>query len=128
VKITTFIVGAIIALPFLAVAIWIFLRVRRHRKEQEEDWDYAREQLRAELIQLGDEIRALDVDTSMPGANALGIADYEAALAQYDKANLALDRAEQNPRLRVAEARAALKEGQRRMADAKVRLGVTPIP
>jgi len=95
VKLTTFIVGAIIAAPFLAVVIWILLRVRRGRKEQEEDWDYAREQLRAELIALGDEIRALDVDTSMPDANRKGIADYEAAVAQYDKANLALDRSEQ---------------------------------
>ena len=72
--------------------------------------------------------RALDHDTSMPGANALGIADYEAALAQYDRANRALDLADDNPRLRVAEARAAIKEGNRRISDAKVRLGVTPIP
>jgi hypothetical protein len=128
IKLTTFIIGAAIALPFIAVFLWLLLRFRRGRKEQEEDWDYAREQLRNELITLGDEIRALDVDTSMPGANALGIADYEAALAQYDRANMALDRADENPRLRVAEARAALKEGKRRMSDAKVRLGVTPIP
>ena len=128
VKLTTLIIGIAIALPFVAVFFWILLRVRRARKEQEEDWDFAREQLRNELIALGDEIRALDVDTSMPGANALGLADYEAAVAQYDRANMALDRAEQNPRLRVAEARAALKEGKRRISDAKVRLGVTPIP
>jgi hypothetical protein len=128
VKLTTFIVGAIIAAPFVAVVIWILLRVRRGRKEQEEDWDYAREQLRNELIALGDEIRALDVDTSMPGANARGITDYEAAVAAYDKANMALDRSEQQPRLRIAEARAALKDGQRHISDAKVRLGVTPIP
>jgi hypothetical protein len=128
VKLTTFIIGAIIAAPFLAVVIWIILRVRRGRKEQEEDWDYAREQLRNDLIALGDEIRALDVDTSMPDANRLGIADYEAAVAQYDKANLALDRSEEQPRLRIAEARAALKEGHRRISDAKVRLGVTPLP
>ena len=128
VKITTFIVGAIIAAPFLAVVLWIAFRVRRGRKEQEEDWDFAREQARNDLIALGDEIRALDVDTSMPGANAKGIADYEAAVAQYDKANLALDKSEQNPRLRIAEARSALKEGHRRISDAKVRLGVTPIP
>ncbi|HEX8052556.1 MAG TPA: hypothetical protein VF517_06145 [Thermoleophilaceae bacterium] len=128
VKFTTFIVGIAIALPFIAVFLWILLRFRRARKEQDEDWDFAQEQLRAELIELGDEIRALDVDTSMPGANALGLADYEAAIAQYDRANLALDRAEETPRLRVAEARAALKEGKRRMSDAKVRLGVTPIP
>jgi hypothetical protein len=128
VKLTTLLVGLAIALPFIAFFVWLLLRFRRSRKEQEEDWDYAQEQLRNDLIALGDEIRALDHDTSMPGANALGIADYEAALTQYDRANRALDLAEDNPRLRVAEARAAIKEGNRRIADAKVRLGVTPIP
>jgi hypothetical protein len=128
IKLTTLLVGLAIALPFLAFFVWLLLRFRRSRKEQEEDWDYAQEQLRNELIAFGDEIRLLDHETSMPGANALGIADYEAALAQYDRANRALDLADDNPRLRVAEARAALKEGNRRIADAKVRLGVTPIP
>ena len=128
IKLTTLLIGLTIALPFIAVFVWILLRFRRSRREQEEDWDYAREQLRNDLIALGDEIRALDHDTSMPGANALGIADYEAALGQYDRANRALDLADDNPRLRVAEARAAIKEGHRRISDAKVRLGVTPIP
>lgn len=128
IKLTSLLIGLAIALPFIAVFVWLLLRFRRGRKEQEEDWDFAQEQLRNDLIALGDEIRALDTDTSMPGANALGIADYEAALAQYDRANRALDLAEENPRLRVAEARAAIKEGNRRIADAKVRLGVTPIP
>ena len=127
-KVTTLIIGVAVALPFVAIAIVILLRVRRGRREQEEDWDFAQEGLRNELIALGDDIRALDVDTSMPGVNALGLADYEAAVAQYERANTALDRAEENPRLFVAEARAALKEGRRRMSDAKVRFGVTPTP
>ena len=128
VKITTIIIGISIALPFIAVLLWILLRIRRSRREQEEDWDFAQQGLRNELIALGDDIRALDVDTSMPGVNALALADYEAAVAQYDRANAALERAEENPRLYVAEARAALKEGRRRMSDAKVRFGVTPTP
>lgn len=127
-QITTLIIGLAVALPFVVIAILIVLRVRRGRKEQEEDWDFAQQGLRNELIALGDDIRALDVDTSMPGANALALADYEAAIAQYDRANAALDRCDENPRLYVAEARAALKEGKRRMSDAKVRLGVTPTP
>jgi hypothetical protein len=127
-KLTTLIIGLAVALPFVVIAILIVLRVRRGRKEQEEDWEFAQQGLRNELIALGDDIRALDVDTSMPGANALALADYEAAIAQYDRANAALDRCDENPRLYVAEARAALKEGKRRMSDAKVRLGVTPTP
>lgn len=128
VRITTLIIGLSIALPFIAIAILIVLRVRRGRKEQEEDWDFAQQGLRNELIALGDDIRALDVDTSMPGVNALALADYEAAVTQYDRANAALERADENPRLYVPEARAALKEGRRRMSDAKVRFGVTPTP
>jgi hypothetical protein len=128
IKTTILLIGLAVMLPFIGVFVWLMLRFRRGRKEQEEDWDFAQQGLRNELIALGDEIRALDHDTSMPGANALGIADYEAALAQYDRANAALARADDNPRLYVGEARAAIKEGQRRIADAKVRLGVTPIP
>lgn len=128
IKTTVLLIGLAVMLPFIAVFVWLMLRFRRGHKEREEDWDFAQEGLRNELIALGDEIRALDHETSMPGANALGIADYEAALAQYDRANLALDKSDDNPRLYVGEARAAIKEGQRRIADAKVRLGVTPIP
>jgi hypothetical protein len=128
IKTTILLIGLAVMLPFIGVFVWLMLRFRRGHKEKEEDWDFAQQGLRNELIALGDEIRALDHETSMPGANALGIADYEAALAQYDRANLALDKADENPRLYVADARAAIKEGQRRIADAKVRLGVTPIP
>lgn len=128
IKTSILIVAVAVMLPFIAVFVWLMLRFRRGSKEREEDWDFAQEGLRNELIGLGDEIRALDHETSMPGANALGIADYEAALAQYDRANLALSKADDNPRLYVGEARAAIKEGHRRISDAKVRLGVTKIP
>nr|MDQ3936055.1 hypothetical protein [Actinomycetota bacterium] len=128
VKLTTIVIGFVIALPFLIFVFVIVRGLMRRRREQEEDWDFARETLRNELIALGDEIRALDIDSSMPGVNQMGVADYQAAVEHYDRANTALQRAEENPRLRVAEARAALKEGRRRMSDAKVRLGVTPIP
>ena len=128
IQLTTVIIAVSVGLPFVVIAILIAMRVRRGRREREEDWEFAQEGLRNELIALGDEIRALDVDASMPGVNQLGVADYNAAVEQYDRANTALQRCDENPRLWIAEARAALKEGQRRMSDAKVRLGVTPIP
>ena len=127
VRVTTIIIAAVFIVPILAFLIWIFLRVRRSRREAEGDVDFAQEQLRNDLIALGDEIRALEVDTQLQGANPLGVADYEAAVQQYDRANFALERSEQNERY-LGEVRAALKEGQRRISDAKVRLGVTPIP
>jgi hypothetical protein len=127
IRTTTIIVAAFFVIPLLAFLIWLFLRVRRSRREAEGDIDFAQEKLRNELIALGDEIRALEVDTQLQGANPLGVADYEAAVQQYDRANFALERSEQNERY-LGEAQAALKEGRRRMSDAKVRLGVTPIP
>lgn len=127
VRVTTIIIAAVFIVPILAFLIWMFLRVRRSRREAEGDVDFAQEQLRNDLIALGDEIRALEVDTQLQGANPLGVADYEAAVQQYDRANFALERSEQNERY-LGEVQAALKEGQRRISDAKVRLGVTPIP
>ena len=127
IRTTTLIIAAFFIIPILAGIIWIALRVRRHRKETAGDMDFAQERLRDQLIELGDDIRALDVDISMPGVNALAQTDYEAAVQQYDRANNALQRSEQNPRY-VAEAKAALAEGKRRISDAKVRLGITPVP
>ena len=127
IRTTTIIIAAFFIIPLLALFIWIALRVRSHRKERAGDLDFAQEGLRNQLIELGDDIRAIEVDASMPGANALALADYEAAVQQYDRANFALQRSEQNPRY-VGEAKSALAEGKRRISDAKVRLGVTPIP
>jgi len=127
IRVTTIIIALSFILPIAAIALWILLRIRRSRRDAEGDLDFEQEGLRNELIALGDDIAALDVDSDMPNANRLGIADYEAAVEQYDRANSALERSEQNPRY-VAEARTALAEGKRRMSDAKVRLGGTPIP
>jgi hypothetical protein len=127
IQVTTIIIVLSFLLPILAIALFIMLRIRRNRRNAAGDLDFEQEGLRNELVALGDDIAALDVDSEMPGANKLGLADYDAAVEQYDRANTALERSEQNPRY-VAEARAALAEGKRRMSDAKVRLGVTPIP
>jgi hypothetical protein len=126
-RLTGLIIGLSFLIPIVAVILYVMYRVRRSRQEAEADVDFANEGLRNELIALGDEIRALEVDVGMPGVNAMGVADYEAAVQQYDRANLALERVDENPRY-AGEVRAALKEGQRRISDAKVRLGVTPTP
>jgi hypothetical protein len=127
IRTTTIVIAAFFIIPLLALFIWIALRIRRSRREAAGDLDFAQERLRNDLIALGDDIRALEVDVGMPGVNAMGVADYEAAVQQYDRANFALERSDQNPRY-MAEAKAALTEGRRRISDAKVRLGVTPTP
>ena len=40
-----------------------------------------------ELVELGDDIRSLDLDTSMPNAPRAALAEYEQAIARYDQAN-----------------------------------------
>ena len=116
-----FIVAAAIALPFVLVALYFLLRVRRHAAREEEVHESAEQAARRELVSLGDGIRSLDIDTSMPGANRAGIAAYEQALASYDQANELLtgDPSEH----RVNQARAAIATGERNIAEARRLLG-----
>ena len=74
-----------------------------------------------ELVALGDEIRELDLDTSMPDASRAALAEYEQALARYDQANelLSGDPTE----YQVEQARAAIAAGRRHLAAARERLG-----
>lgn len=44
-----------------------------------------------QLIALGDDIRALDIDVSMAGADAAGVASYGQTLESYEKAERALE-------------------------------------
>ena len=114
------IVAIAVALPFVAVTILLFVRYRRRRKEAKEEFGDDRTDARNQLIALGDEIRALEIDASMPGVTANTVADYEAAVSQYDRANTALEAADSPHRL--AEANAAIAEGMRRIEAIKTRL------
>jgi hypothetical protein len=123
-------IGALItaiatALPFVVLAIWLALRFRRSRKEAEEIEEDRQVDIRDQLIKLGDEIRALDLDAQMPGVTASSLSDYEAAIEQYDRANATLERPDLTAH-RVEEAGAAVAEGMRRIEAAKVRLGRSP--
>ena len=118
---------AAILLPFVALGIRAWVRSRRGRAEEAEvlgeDWAAAR----GDLIALGEEIRALDLDVSMPGADQAGVAEYERALTEYERADQELGRPV--TRRRLARVTAALAEGRRRIEGAKTRLagsGVTP--
>lgn len=126
VRIGFLIVAAAIALPFVLVAIWLLLRFRRSRRQADEVQADRRHDVRDQLIKLGDEIRALDLDAQMPGVTAASLVDYEAAIEQYDRANAVLARADADSPHRVQEASAAIAEGMRRINAAKVRLGRAP--
>jgi len=73
-----------------------------------------------DLVALGDDLRALDLDISMPGVAPEAVADYTAAIDGYQEASLRFDRVATTAALRpVSE---ALEEGRFRLACAQARL------
>jgi hypothetical protein len=65
---------------------------KRVRWRHEERAD-AFEQAQADFVKLGEEIEALDIDTSMPGADPDGVAEYAQALDAHDEAEQRLAKA-----------------------------------
>ena len=115
------IVAAAIALPFvLGAAAWLLVW-RRRRATAEERERLTLGDTRDELVALGEEIRALDLDVDMPGASSRARDDYERALSLYDRANKLLT--EEDPsEVELYEARRAIEEGRARLAAARQEL------
>ena len=120
-KVVVYTVLALIALPFVILGLVLWRRARRRRAEEAEQLGEDREAAREQLIALGDEIRALDLDVSMPNADPAGRADYERALGCYERADRAL--AEADGRRRLDRATGLLGEGLKAIEAAKARLG-----
>ena len=120
-KLGVLIVAAAIALPFLIGALLLVARARRRRAHAQEVRVAVEQSADDELVELGDEIRSLDLDTSMPNANRAALAEYEQAIARYDQANELLEG--EPSEYRVDQARAAIAAGKRHIAAARQRLG-----
>lgn len=120
-RLVAFGVVALMALPVLFLAGRGLWRWNRRRQDASDRLLAARRRARESLIALGDNIRALDLDVSMPDADRGALADYEQALARYEEASRTLDGAD-TPR-RVELATLALDEGRMRIETAKARLG-----
>ncbi len=91
---------------------------RKSRRERE--WEEVRDQARDDLVGLGEDIRALDVDMQMPGVHAEATQRYGQALDAYGRANQVFERAKRPEDL--ASVSATLEEGRYAMACAKARL------
>jgi hypothetical protein len=115
------IVAGAVALPFLLGTIYFLLRVRRRAAREEEVQESGEQAVRRGLVALGDGIRSLDLDTSMPGADRRGLAAYEQAIARYDQANELLTG--DPSAYRVDQARAAIEAGERHIEAARGQLG-----
>jgi hypothetical protein len=111
------IVGWIIAaLAGLGIGGWLLARRRGKRRELEQVKHVARD----DLIALGDEIRALDVDVAMPNANADAKAHYNEAVEIYKSAEESLARARRPDDLQPVSAE--LERGRFEMQSAQALL------
>ena len=101
-------------------ALLITTRTRRRRREQAAELEEVRDQVRADVVELGEEIRALDLDIQMPGVSEEARSDYEQALGAYERASAAVDRARSVDDLEPVGK--AAEEGRWAMASARARL------
>src|SRR5215204_4358579 len=119
--------GTLLLLPLLALGAGaLLLSRRRRRREQEAELAELRENVRDDLVALGEDIRALDLDVEMPGVDPHAKADYDRAVEAYDRADTLVERA------RIPEdfepVGAALEEGRYAMTSAKERLAGREVP
>src|SRR3954452_13174132 len=99
----------------------LFLNARRQRRLREQrELEEVKRVARDDLVALGDEIRGLDLDVEMPGADPAAKADYERAVGSYDQANTRFERAQRPADL--APVTQALEEGRFAMTSAKALL------
>lgn len=115
------IVAAAIALPFLLGALGLLVVWRRRRAAAEEREQLTARDARDELLALGEEIRALDLDVDMPGVSQRARDEYERALSLYDRANQLLAGDEPSD-VELYEARRSLEEGRARLEAARAAL------
>ena len=110
---------------FLVVALllgggFLLLRSRKRRRREAAELAEVRAHAREDLIALGDDIRALDLDVEMPGVNAEARAEYGRAVEAYQTANRDLEAARRPADLgRVTQ---GLEEGRYAMTCAHARL------
>jgi hypothetical protein len=113
--------GALLLVGALAVGGGVFVLNRRKRgRAQRAQFEEARENVRDDLVALGDDIRALDIDVELPNTPQPVKDDYHVAVAAYERAENTWERARTPEDL--APVGEALEEGRWAMASAKARM------
>ncbi|HWV86924.1 MAG TPA: hypothetical protein VNZ62_15865 [Capillimicrobium sp.] len=102
------------------VGAFALMRNRRTRRERAEQAAELRRVADEDLVALGDDIRALDLDVEMPGADERAKADYARALTAHEQASAALATARAPDDF--APIAQTLEEGRYAMEAAKARL------
>lgn len=119
----------LVFLPFVFVlgvgGLLITLVVRSNRRRRERDLAEVKRNTRDDLVSLGEDIRALELDMQMPGASEQARKAYADAVAAYERANRAFETARNVRDLKPAAE--ALEEGRYAMIWAReVLAGRTP--
>src|SRR4051794_1521532 len=119
--------GAIL-IPLALLGGGAFLLLSRHRRRREEDAQVAelKENVRDDLVALGDDIRALDLDVEMPDTDPQAKAEYAKAVEAYERADSMWETARRPEDFEPIGA--ALEEGRYAMTAAKARLAGQPVP
>ncbi len=113
--------GGIILLGLAgAGGVAVIAGVRRRRREEAAQFAEVKDNARDDLVALGEEIRALDLDMQMPDVSGGARTDYETAVHAYDRANRVYETARRPQDLEPVGA--ALEEGRWAMMSARARL------
>ncbi len=112
--------GGLILLGLLGAGGAALLVGRRRKRAREAvEFEEAKRNARDDLVALGDDIRALDLEVEMPDADPQAKADYDHAVTRYTEAEERWERARRPAEL--APVSEALEEGRWAMASAKAR-------
>jgi hypothetical protein len=117
--------GWLLALLAIPAALFGFNRWRRRKRERAE-LEEVKRVARDDLVALGDDIRALDIDVQMPNADQEAKAHYARAVECYQQAEDALERARRPDDLERVTS--LLEEGRYAMTAAKARFEGKPVP
>jgi hypothetical protein len=111
---------AVLAIVLGGGGLFAFGRARRRKREEKAQVEELKRIANEDLLALGDDVRAIDIDIEMPNVDPKARDDLSTALDRYDRAEQALARA-RTPQ-DFAPISQALEEGRYAMESAKARL------
>jgi hypothetical protein len=113
----------------LPLALFALVRRRQRKREQaalEAEFEQVRQVARDDVVALGDDIRALDLDMEMPNADPEAKRHYALAVERYTQASEALDHARRPEDMRPVTER--LEEGRWAMEAVRAEMEGRPAP
>jgi hypothetical protein len=120
------VLGIAVAVLVVVGAGALIFSSRRRRRERERQLQQVKATANEDLVALGEDIRALDIDTRMPGTDPEAVRHYTAAVDAYQRAADALDRSRRVEDM--AQVSSALEEGRYSMASTRAVLEGKPLP